>query len=218
MADAAGTAEGGGRGLQFDTAGAGFAALDAEQQRDRLLAESPEVQAARARVARAEAALARAKAERVPDLEIEAGVRQPRGRAAHGEDREAFADIGLRIPLFNRNQGGIAAAEADLAQARLEEQRVRLRLEARFAETFSRYRQAAQRADTYRTGILERARKSFALYLEQYRRMMAAYPQVLVTERLLIQTEEETLDAQARAWDAAVSLQSLLPAEPASKS
>jgi len=191
-------------------------ALDRTQLWDRLLAESPELQAAKALATRAEAALARAKAGRVPDLEIEAGVRQPRGKAANSSNgREAFADIGFRVPLFNRNQGGIAAAEAELAQARLEEQRVRLRLEARFAETFGRYRAAAQRAETYRTGILDRTRSAYAQYLEQYRQMMAAYPQVLVTERTLIQTEEDSLDAQARAWDAAVSLQTLLPAEPA---
>lgn len=190
--------------------------LDRTGSRDQLLAQSPELLAARVRAARAEAVLARARAERVPDLEIEAGVRQPRGNSSRGEnEREAFADIGFRLPIFNRNQGGIAAAEADLAQARLEEQRVRFALEGRFAETFGRYRQASQRAQTYREGILDRARLAHRQYLEQYQQMMAAYPQVLITERTLIQTEEGYVDALARAWDAAVALQTLLPAESA---
>jgi cobalt-zinc-cadmium efflux system outer membrane protein len=191
--------------------------LDRAALRDQLLGQSPELRVARARAARAEAALARARAERYPDLEIEAGVRKPRGNSASHEtdDREAFADIGFRIPLFNRNQGGIAAAEAELAGASLEEQRVRLTLEARFAETFGRYRQASQRAETYRNGVLDRARLAYRQYLEQYQQMMAAYPQVIITERSLIQTEEDYVDALARAWDAAVSLQTLLPAESA---
>jgi cobalt-zinc-cadmium efflux system outer membrane protein len=191
--------------------------LDRAALRDQLLGQSPELRVARVRAARAEAALARARAERYPDLEIEAGVRKPRGNSASREtdDREAFADIGFRIPLFNRNQGGIAAAEAELARAGLEEQRVRLTLEARFAETFGRYRQASQRAETYRNGVLDRSRLAYRQYLEQYQQMMAAYPQVLITERTLIQTEEDYVDSLARAWDAAVSLQTLLPAESA---
>ena len=190
--------------------------LDRAEQRDLLLEQSPELLVARSRAARAEAALARARAERIPDLEIEAGMREPRGRATQGaDDREAFADVGFRIPLFNRNQGGIAAAEAELARARLEEQRVRLALEARFAETFGRYRQAAQRAQTYREGILERTRLAHRQYLERYQQMTAAYPQVLISERTLYQTEEGYVDALARAWDAAVALQNLLPVESA---
>jgi cobalt-zinc-cadmium efflux system outer membrane protein len=187
--------------------------IDRAEARDRLLQQSPELQVARARAARAEAALARAKAERIPDLEIEAGVRQPRGNAPRASDeREAFADIGFRLPIFNRNQGGIAAAEAELARAQLEEQRVRLELEGRFAEIFGRYRQAAQRAQTYREGVLDRSRLAYRQYLEQYQQMMAAYPQVLITERTLIQTEEAYVDTLAQAWDASVSLQTLLPA------
>ena len=191
---------------------AAIPALDRTGERNRLIEQSPELRVARAREARAEAALARARAERIPDLEIEAGVRKLRGEVPHGtDDREAFADIGFRVPLFNRNQGGIAAAEADLARARLEEQRVRLALEARFAETFGRYHQAAERARTYREGILDRARLAHRQYLDQYQQMMAAYPQVLITERTLLQTEEDYVDALARAWDAAVALQTLLP-------
>lgn len=190
--------------------------LDRTALRDQLLEQSPELRVARAQAARAEATLARAKAERYPDLEIEAGVREPRGNSSLGtDDREAFADVGFRIPIFNRNQGGIAAGEAELARARLEEQRVRLTLEARFAETFGRYRQASQRAETYRGGVLDRARLAHRQYLEQYQQMMAAYPQVLITERTLIQIEEEYVDSLARAWDAAISLQTLLPVESA---
>lgn len=188
--------------------------LDRGTLKDLLFEQSPDLRVARAQAARAEAALARARAERVPDLEIEAGVREPRGSTPQaGDDQEAFADIGFRLPIFNRNQGGIAAAEAELARARLEEQRVRLALEARFADTFGRYRQAAQRAETYREGILDRARLAHRQYLERYQQMMAAYPQVLITERTLIQSEEDYIDTLARAWDAAVSLQTLLPAE-----
>jgi cobalt-zinc-cadmium efflux system outer membrane protein len=164
---------------------------------------------ARTELARAEAALSRARAQRVPDLEIEAGVREARGRARDGE-REAFADIGVRLPLWNRNQGGIAAAEADLSRARLESERVRLSLDSRYAAAFAQYRQAALRVRTYREGVLDRARRAYEQYLAQYQQMQAAYPQVLIAQRTLIQLEEDYTRTLARAWEAAVSIESLL--------
>lgn len=186
--------------------------LDRQELWQRVLAGSPQILIARAQAGRAEAALARAKAERAPDLEIEAGVRKSRGGLEAG-DKEAFAafaDVGIRLPLFNRNQGGIAAAEADLAAARLDEESARLALEARFAEAWSGYRGAAQRAKSYRDGILDRARTAHRQYLEQYRQMMVSYPEVLNAQHTLFRLEEDYLGTLERAWLAAVRIETLL--------
>lgn len=186
--------------------------LDRQELRQRALAGSPQVLLAHAQTARAEAMLARARAERAPDLEIEAGIRKRRDglHSMEANDREAFADIGIRLPLFNRNQGGIAAAEADLAAARLDEERLRLTLEARFAETWSRFRGESQRARSYRDGILDRARTAHRQYLEQYRQMMVSYPEVLSAQHTLFRLEEDYIATLERAWQAAVRIQTLL--------
>lgn len=190
--------------------------LDAEEWRRRILAESPETAMAQADFARAQAALARERAERTPDLEIEAGIRDNRERLAGGRraGREAFADVGVRLPLWNRNQGGIAAAEAEVARVKLESDRVRFALEGRFAEAFSRYRQAAERARAYREGVLARARQAYEMYSTQHSQMMATYPQVLIAQRTLFQLEEDYARTLARAWEAAVEIQNLLADEP----
>ncbi len=186
--------------------------LQAEEWRTKILAESPALRSAQASAARAEAALARARAARSPDLVFEGGVRrdsEPISPGGPAVGNQAFADVGVRLPLWNRNQGGIAAAEADLARARLEGERARLRLESRFAAAFAGYRQAAVQAEAYRASV-ERARQAYRLYLGQYRQMQAAYPQVLIAQRSLFDLEEGYVDALARAWDGAVAIQSLL--------
>ena len=152
-----------------------------------------------------------------PDLEIEAGVRDNRERLAGGRraGREAFAGVGVRLPLWNRNQGGIAAAEAEVARAKLESDRVRFALEGRFAEAFSRYRQAAGNgpAPTAR-GCSARARRAYEMYSSQHSQMMATSPQVLIAQRTLFQLEEDYARTLARAWEAAVEIQNLLADEP----
>lgn len=194
--------------LDGDLAG-GLPTLDREEWRQRWLAQSPALREASAEVARAEASLARARAARTPDLTVEGGVLDARGE---DDGKEAFAEVGIRVPLFNRNQGGIAAAEADLAGAQLTAERVRLSLESQFAESFARYREASERARTYREGVLARARSAYQQYFSQYQQMMAAYPQVLISQRTLFQLEESYVQTLERAWQAAVGIQSLLPA------
>jgi cobalt-zinc-cadmium efflux system outer membrane protein len=191
---------------------AGPPALDREEWRQKLLRESPALRIANADMARAEAALARAKAARVPDLTLNGGLRRDSDPVHPGGPaigNEAFADIGLRLPLWDRNQGGIAAAAADLSRARLEAERMRLGLEARFAARYGRYRQAAERAAAFRGGILDRARQSYAQYLSRYQQMMAAYPQVLMAQRTLFQLEDDYVDTLDRAWESAVAIQTL---------
>lgn len=186
----------------------GLPTLDREEWRRRWLDQSPALREAGAEVARAEASLARARAARTPDLTVEGGVLDARGG---DEGKEAFAEVGIRIPLFNRNQGGIAAAEADLAGARLSAERVRLSLESQYAESFARYRESSERARTYREGVLVRARSAYQQYFTQYQQMLAAYPQVLISQRTLFQLEESYVQSLERAWQAAVGIQSLLP-------
>ncbi len=61
---------------------------------------------------RSEAALARAKREPIPDLQLRGGMQQNGELLSSGRSvgLQGFADVGVRIPIFNRNQGNIATA------------------------------------------------------------------------------------------------------------
>src|SRR5262245_29872382 len=118
--------------------------LEEEQFLAALLRERPEVKRAQAGIERAKASLARAKAEPTPNLFLRGGMGysaelletfppQPPGRRS---GPEAFAEVGLRIPLINRNQGAIAAAGAELDFAEREARRGEVMLRARTAAAF----------------------------------------------------------------------------------
>jgi outer membrane protein, heavy metal efflux system len=169
-------------------------ALDQDQLLATLLRESPEVRAARAGVERARAVVARQKAERIPDLFVNAGVGynneilERDGRKTGAEGR---IEVGVNVPLFNRNQGGIAAAEAELAVAERELERLQFALRARMASSFREYRSARTTAEKYRTQVIPRARQAYEMYLANFRQMAASYPQVLIAQRTLFQVEVE---------------------------
>jgi hypothetical protein len=65
-------------------------------------------------------------------------------------------------------------------------------------------------ADEYRVEILPRAEQAYRLYLDRFREMGAAYPQVLIAQRTLFQTAGRYLSALEEAHRAAIQIQGLL--------
>jgi cobalt-zinc-cadmium efflux system outer membrane protein len=178
-----------------------------------LVEQSPQMRAARAAVSRAQALTARTRRETFPDLFLRGGMAYNR---EHGEDTgkpigwEGQIEGGISIPLFNRNQGGIAAARADEVRAEAELRRVELSLRSRAAAEFATYLTALRAAESYRADILPRAEQAYSMYLTRYREMAAAYPQVLVAQRTLFEMSREYVKQLDAAWRSALRLQGLL--------
>ena len=94
--------------------------LDLESTLATLLAYSPELRKAQAGVERARATLRLEKAEPVPDVLLRGGVSynfEELDAISGRVGLEAFIQVGFEVPLFNRNHGNIAAAQAEIDQA-----------------------------------------------------------------------------------------------------
>ncbi|MBI3047798.1 MAG: TolC family protein [Acidobacteria bacterium] len=181
-----------------------------------LVERSPQIRAARAVVARAQAVTARARREPYPNLFVRGGALYNR---EHGETTrlpigwEGQIEAGISIPLFDRNQGAVAAATAEELQAQADLRRLELSLGAQGAVEFARYLTALRSAESYRTEILPRAEQAYALYLARYREMAAAYPQVLVAQRTLFDMSVRYLASIEEAWRSSLRLQGALPGD-----
>src|SRR5207253_2100899 len=83
--------------------------------------------------------------------------------------------VGLRLPVFDKNQGNIRSAQAQLGRARAEVSRVELSLGQRLARQYARYQTALATVENYRKGNLPEAKEAFELYQDSFRRRRAAY-------------------------------------------
>lgn len=189
-------------------------ALDNGQLLASLLAESPAVRSAQAGVERAEAALRRARNERIPDLKLRGGLQQnyepltgPPGRKV---GLQGIAEIGVHLHLWDRNQGGIAAERAGLEAARDEITRVELMLRDRFAIYTEEYSSVRLTAERYRLEILPRLERAYKLMTEQYGAMTASFIRVLILQRMLYENEIAYTDALERTWTSSVALRGFL--------
>jgi cobalt-zinc-cadmium efflux system outer membrane protein len=181
-------------------------ALDRKGALDRLLEESPELQFAQAELVRDQLIVRREQAEPIPNLV----VRGASGYNFETRNMTTDASIGVRLPLFNRNQGTIRQAQAELARAQAEVTRVELSLRRRFADAFERYESARDSVNDYQKDSLPKAKKAFERYMEYFRKGRAAWPQVLVAERTFAQLSEDYIAALIELRDAEVEIQGLL--------
>jgi cobalt-zinc-cadmium efflux system outer membrane protein len=184
--------------------------IDAEQQVTHIVALSPTVKRALQEVAVAEAKLRDARREPVPDLQLRAGEWWS-GEITEGTQRAAgpmsFATAGINLPLWNRNQGNIEAAQADLERAKQDVIRTQLYLKQESEPLAQQYLAARFEADRYRTQLIPRARRAYELYLMKYQQMAMAYPQVLVSQRTLFQLQIDYLHALSAVWTDGAALQ-----------
>lgn len=156
-----------------------------------LKTESPELAAAHIRVDRARFALQRAFAERKPNVEIQASVQHDNAT----EDEIAGVQAGIPLPLWNRNQGGIHRAQAEIVAAENDISRVEQSLKRRLAKAFQRYENAKQQVKTYEVDILPDAKASLDLVTAGYKAGELGYFILLTSQRTYFQTNLSYLES-----------------------
>lgn len=176
--------------------------LDEEQLYKRMLDESPQMKSAQLQIQRARAVLVRAKAEPYPDLYVRGSVgystefldtggdgRPPRtGVLANGQ-------VGVTLPIFNRNPGGIASARAEVLFAEREVDRLRMTLRMQVAAVIREYNTALDAITRYRDVILPSADEAYKLQKTKFEQMSASYPQMLIAQRTRFQLRQKYINA-----------------------
>ncbi len=172
----------------------------------RILGQSPRMAAAYMDIERAQAAVQRARAEFVPNLELMASVRKD----SVTDDTVADAQVGVPLPFWNRNQGGIRQAESELAAAQRKLQRTELALRRDFATVFGRYTAARQQVERYQRDILPNAESAQKLVHDGYLAGQLDFLPLLTAQRTYFQTRLGYLEALREMWAAADEIEGLL--------
>jgi outer membrane protein, heavy metal efflux system len=168
-----------------------LAPLAWDETLERLLQHSPEWFHALVEIERAKADLASQCAGRRPDVELQGGVAYNFGSG------DTMAGVGVSVPLqwFDRNQGNIMRARAELQAAHEELQRVELMLQRRLAAVFQQYDNARATVGRYRDEILPAANEALELVGKGYQQGEVGYLELLTVQRTFFQTSLDFVDA-----------------------
>lgn len=174
-----------------------------------LVENSPELQASYYAVNRARWSIQRAHVEPIPNIDAQLGV-------AHDfstNDDIVNIQIGIPLPVRNRNQGNITAADADLIRASREVQRLELELRDRLATVFQIYENTRNQVKIYRTEILPMAEGNLKLVQEGYEGAELDYRDLLIAQRTFFRQSLSAVNAQTSLWLSIVSIQGLVVPE-----
>lgn len=158
-----------------------------------LVANSPEYSAAQARISQAFAALQRHEVQAIPNLTVQLGAGRDNGTGSGMMNLQ----VGAPIPVFNQNQGNIAAARAEICRAQMEAKRIENHIRARLAAVSREYGAAAAAVAQYGSEILPSSKASLDLAEQAYQVGETNFIQVLIARRTFFDSNLQYVTAQA---------------------
>ena len=164
------------------------------------LAERPDIRAVTANLGQAEAELRLVRSARTPDLFGGFGFRREEGEPVIG------VRFGLTLPLFQRQTGAIATANARIAELKTALEARRVALEARLRGAHTRYRIAAQAAEAIASTAIPLVEENEQLTRDSYQAGKIGLLELLVIRREGFAARREALDAQLESTLAAVEV------------
>lgn len=187
--------------------------LDPQQSVNLLLSESPAMQIAKEGSARAQNAVEQARRRSVPDLQLKAGLEQnfeTNDLTGRAYGLQGVAEARIELPIFNRNQGDVAAARAEFESSQAESRRVELELRRQASIVVAEYESARAMVEHYRNDILPRTRSLYDMQQKAWGRMALSYPQVLLAQQSLFNAQSEYIRALVNLRTNAVALSGFL--------
>ena len=178
---------------------------DLEKVKSYVMAVHPEVKVAQTGIERAKLLVRRAEVEPIPNITIGASyVRQNQNKS-----NDYSLSASMPIPVWNKNEGNIRSARAQLNEAMQESLRVQTDLSGRVASSFTMYTSARARSEKYKTAILPKAAKSLELARKAYLGGQFEYLRVLQSQRAVAEAQLEYLRSLGEMWRAASEIAGL---------
>ena len=184
--------------------------FDLKELQEAVVRSNAMPRAAEARIAGNQWALERAVVQPIPNINLMGGYQRQVGIPAQDQ---GLAQVMMSVPLFDRNQGNIRAARAEIATARADLRMVELDLATQTARAVAAYRTSQRLVDWYEEYILPKARETVTLTQTLYARGEVTFLSLLQAQKILTETELAYVDAQAERWTGAVAIADLLQLE-----
>lgn len=148
--------------------------------------------------------------EKTPDLTLGLGYR----RDSAIDDNAVVLGFSLPLPLFNKNEGGIAEASANIEKSRALENQTRSTLELAVAEAHARLRSATKEYDLISHKMLPAAQKQHQTLAEGIELGRVKYLDLLEARRALNAVRKQQIDSLIRYHSARVQIESLCGTKP----
>lgn len=181
--------------------------LNFEDALQQLLGRNPSLWAARARMQAAREQVLREEKQPIPNMGLTAGL----GRDYYAPSYMMYTlQFRFNLPVFDRNQGNVAAAAGELRAAQSEVGRLELSLRTELAKAFRRYQTAQNQAQMYRDSVLPMSEDNLSLALKRYEEGEFDFLRVLTARRELFDANVSYVVSLIELRTAAIEIRGLL--------
>ncbi|MGD8175094.1 TolC family protein [Marinimicrobium sp. ARAG 43.8] len=153
-----------------------------------------------------EAELQLAQAQGRQDLRVGIGIKQ----IQESDDQALTFSLSMPLGFRNRNQGAIAASQAEFEQLTLEEQATRIQLMARLQQVYQQLEMFRKTVTLLQSDALPAARKSLASITKGYEQGRYSYLELAEARRERIAVERDALQAATDFYQTLVTLEQLV--------
>ncbi len=170
------------------------------------LDSSPLLKQAQARIQREQSAVSLAEAQRLPDFTLSAGMK----REAVTREQSVLVGVSIPIPLFDRNQGAVRSARAELSAAEAGLVAARQQLQRQRDQLLVQREAGYQEALQLRDEVLRTASEALEATREGYRAGKFSLIDLLDAQRSLIESQSAFLAARISYHKSDAALDELL--------
>ncbi|MBL8821109.1 MAG: TolC family protein [Planctomycetia bacterium] len=177
-----------------------------------VLSKNSQLMQAQASISEAEKLITRSRLENIPNVDLKV---QPLYDYTQSVSQVSF-EVGMRIPVWNKNQGNIQAAEAELARRVSELQNTKLQLSDRVLLAYQRYATARDQVNKFEKELLPQAREAQRLSKSAFESGDAKYDYtaLLDAQRTYAQARLSYVQTLGEFWKAAAEIHGLLQQAP----
>ena len=158
-----------------------------------LLDQGPDLARWDHELAQRRAAVDLAKANSVPDLTVGAGYKH----LGESNDQAFVVSLGIPLPLFDRNQGGISKARFGVIKAQVDRNAATVQARTALAQAYQQLAAAHEEVTALRDVVLPGAKVSFDTSSRLFAQGKTSYLAVLDAQKTLTKARGQYLDSLA---------------------
>jgi cobalt-zinc-cadmium efflux system outer membrane protein len=160
-----------------------------------LLDQNPGLARWQTEIAQRKAALSLAKAQAVPDVTVGVGFRK--FYETENNDHAFLVTASIPLPIFDRNQGGIAKARFAVTKAHIDHKAAETALRTELSEAYAELATAHDELQSLRGKVLPMATKAFAAIQRSFGEGKSSYLDLLDAQRTLVEARGKQVEALA---------------------
>ncbi|NOR65799.1 MAG: TolC family protein [Woeseiaceae bacterium] len=185
--------------------------IPTQDQLAKLVSQNPDIARWSAEISQRRSALDLAQSQAIPSLSVGAGIRR-----FNATDENALVfEVGLPVPIIDRNQGGRLQARYNLVKAKFQQKDVEVKVRTLLITNHKKLAGAHYEVATLRDTTIPAARSAYDAARKAFEKGLTNFIDVLDADRTLVNSQRQYIESLSAYHKTLTTLEGLVGQSPA---